>query len=201
MAIIPPPHPPTPPCGRQYIGSAFVSLHSGPFVVVTLFLCPLSLLLVSFSIYWFSLVHFVCLSDPPPPPPTLSCCSSVWRGADPSPGQVPGADGEPESEASRLRLQTALRGLLTEVTACLSLISPPTHTVRQQQDELDVAKLFTKDTQSSLNVLTLDHHWHIHCFKCLKGKKKPSLQTMNLKVSIIVLKLDKQLLSLFDLVC
>lgn len=40
-------------------GRAFVSLHSGPFVIFTLFLCPLSLLLLLLSIYWFSLVHFV----------------------------------------------------------------------------------------------------------------------------------------------
>ena len=47
------------PCGRQYIGPPFVPLHSRPFVAFTLFLCPLSLLLLLFSIYWFSLVHFV----------------------------------------------------------------------------------------------------------------------------------------------
>lgn len=41
--------------------------------------------------------------------------SPLWRGADPSPGQVPGPDGEPESEESRVRLQAALWGLPAEV--------------------------------------------------------------------------------------
>lgn len=122
------------PCGRQFIGPAFVFVHSGPFVRFTLSLCPPSLLLLLFSIYWFSLVHFVqqtlhfSLTDLT----RLSishffpsaCPSSIWRGADSSPGQVPGADGESESEESRLCLQTPLRGLPAEVISYLSVFSP-----------------------------------------------------------------------------
>lgn len=116
---------------------------------------------------WFIrlFVWLICACSAPPP--TLSCCSSIWRGVDPSPGQVPGADGEPESEASWLRLQAALWGLLTEVIVCLSLIfwfhskaqsqgsslsrtwkyMCPSCVLSQQQDKLDVAKLFTKDME------------------------------------------------------
>lgn len=86
--------------------------------------CPsvLTLLLLLFSSYWFSLVHFVqqALHFSLTSPSFLfssrsSCPSSIRRGVDPSPGQVSGADGESEGEESWICLQTALRGLPAEV--------------------------------------------------------------------------------------
>lgn len=173
--------------GRSGTLRVVVSISGRP-----LFLSTVGLLLVShcfsvlchsyfllFSIYWFSLVHFgptdfTFFADWVDPAihlplshfsPLSSRPSSIWRGVDPSPGQVPGADGESEGEESRLCLQTALRDLPAEVISYLSFyflflpvrcnhmeaqyqVYVPFLVVHNRYDFLNLVKLSRLDIQS-----------------------------------------------------
>lgn len=97
--------------------------YSCPFVSSHCFSLSLLLLIFACSFFPTDFTFFSSSCDLTwtllPPPLVLR---SLWRCFDPSPGQVSGTDGESEGEASRLCLQTALRGLPAEVNFVFPLI-------------------------------------------------------------------------------